>query len=99
MIISGTDLSKKLRLDLAEEVLKLKEKGITPSLAVILVGENPASISYVTGKEKAASAVGMDSFTNRLDASVTEDELLSIIDEYNNDESKNTFGYGNRVSS
>ena len=66
---------------------QIKTKGINPCLAVILVGENPASVSYVTGKQKALAEVGMLDKSIKLPESTTEEELLNLIDELNKDDS------------
>ena len=84
-IIDGFEIARQVREDVAKQTASLKEKGITPCLAVILVGENPASVSYVTGKEKALAEVGMADRSIRLPENTTEDELLKIIDELNHD--------------
>ncbi len=60
-IINGKEIAAKKRLEIAEEVKKLKETGITPGLAVILVGNNDASKTYVRNKEKACQELGMHS--------------------------------------
>ncbi len=86
-IIDGKAIAAQVRGEVAEKVSALKAKGITPCLAVILVGENPASVSYVTGKQKALAEVGMADRSMHLPESTTEDELLKIIDELNNDDS------------
>ena len=86
-IIDGKAIAAQVRGEVAEKVSQLKEKGITPCLAVILVGENPASVSYVTGKQKALAEVGMKDRSMHLPESTTEEELLKIIDELNKDES------------
>ncbi|MBR2837942.1 MAG: bifunctional methylenetetrahydrofolate dehydrogenase/methenyltetrahydrofolate cyclohydrolase FolD [Kiritimatiellae bacterium] len=86
--IDGKALAAKLRGDIAEGVAALKaERGVTPSLAVILVGDNPASVSYVTAKEKACAEAGMASREIRLPASAPESELLSHIAALNADPS------------
>ena len=59
VIIDGKQVAADVRAEVAEKVSQLKQKGIAPCLAVILVGENPASVSYVTGKQKALAEVGM----------------------------------------
>ena len=85
-IISGTELSKDLRLQMKNRVLEYRKKGLRlPHLVVILVGNNPASKSYVAGKEKACNEIGIKSSIIRLDESISEDELLNKIDEINND--------------
>ncbi|MBQ5794918.1 MAG: bifunctional methylenetetrahydrofolate dehydrogenase/methenyltetrahydrofolate cyclohydrolase FolD [Kiritimatiellae bacterium] len=85
-IIDGKLLAANLRAEIASRVAKLKEeKGIVPGLAVILVGDNPASVSYVTAKEKACIEAGMLSREIRLAADTTEEKLLSTIAELNDD--------------
>lgn len=86
-IIDGKQIALRVRQGVAEKVAALKEKGITPCLAVILVGENPASVSYVTGKRKALAEVGMKDRSEELSENTTEDELLALIDTLNKDES------------
>lgn len=86
MIISGKDLSARLKAEMAGQMPQLeKEYGRVPCLAVILVGENPASQSYVKGKIKACEVVGMKSLLITMDASVSEAELLAKIAELNAD--------------
>ncbi|MDY2825497.1 MAG: bifunctional methylenetetrahydrofolate dehydrogenase/methenyltetrahydrofolate cyclohydrolase FolD [Treponema sp.] len=84
-IIDGKAIAAQVRSEVAEKVSALKAKGITPCLAVILVGENPASVSYVTGKQKALAEVGMADRSLHLPESTTEEELLKIIDDLNKD--------------
>jgi methylenetetrahydrofolate dehydrogenase (NADP+)/methenyltetrahydrofolate cyclohydrolase len=84
-IIDCKAIAGKVREDARIKADKLKEKGITPCLAVVLVGENPASVSYVTGKEKALVEAGMEGKIIRLGESVPEAELLSLIDTLNAD--------------
>ena len=85
-IISGTELSKDLRNQMKEKVLEYTKKGLRlPHLVVILVGNNPASQSYVKGKENACKEIGINSTILRLDENISEDELLKRIDEINND--------------
>ena len=85
-IIDGKELAKSLRAEIAEKTARLKaEKGVTPGLAVILVGDNPASVSYVTAKEKACGEAGMLSREIRLPATVAEDELIAEIARLNDD--------------
>ncbi len=86
MIISGKELSLKLKEQLREEVATFPAKyGRVPHLVVILVGEDPGSVSYVTGKAQACDAVGIRNTTIRRPATVTEEEVLSLIEELNND--------------
>jgi methylenetetrahydrofolate dehydrogenase (NADP+)/methenyltetrahydrofolate cyclohydrolase len=84
-IIDGKALSLKIREGLKAKSAMLREKGITPCLAVILVGEDPASLSYVKSKEKALAEAGMESLDMRLGADTKEEALLSIIADLNKD--------------
>ncbi len=85
-IIDGRKLAADLRAEIARGVAELKSgNGIVPGLAVILVGDNPASVSYVTAKEKACAEAGMNSREIRLAADVSEAELLGHIAELNAD--------------
>ena len=78
--IDGKLLAANLRAEIAGGVSRLKaEKGVVPGLAVILVGDNPASVSYVTAKEKACREAGMLSREVRLGAETTEPELLDLV--------------------
>jgi len=84
--IDGKAFAAKLREDIALRVAKLKsDKGITPGLAVVLVGEDPASEVYVKSKGKQTVEAGMNSYEHKLDASVSQTELLKLIDTLNND--------------
>lgn len=84
--INGKEVSKKIREELQNEIDELKEKGITPGLSVIIVGDNPASKTYVKSKDKACKQLGMKSEVHSLDGDVSEEELLNLIDKLNNDE-------------
>ncbi|ATO38501.1 bifunctional methylenetetrahydrofolate dehydrogenase/methenyltetrahydrofolate cyclohydrolase FolD [Geobacillus thermodenitrificans] len=84
-IISGTELAKTIRAELADKVAKLKANGIEPGLAVILVGDDPASHSYVKGKQKACAEVGIRSLLYTFPATISEEELLAKIQELNAD--------------
>ncbi|MGG1164780.1 bifunctional methylenetetrahydrofolate dehydrogenase/methenyltetrahydrofolate cyclohydrolase FolD [Bacillus mycoides] len=86
VIIKGNELAEKKRAQLKEEVVKLKEQGIVPGLAVILVGEDPASRSYVKGKEKGCEQVGIYSELIELPETITEERLLAEIDRLNGDD-------------
>lgn len=86
-IIDGKSLAKKIRLELKDEVEKLKEKGINPKLAVIMVGDDPGSQVYVRNKSKACEKVGIDFEEYLYDDSLTEKELLEVIEKLNKDES------------
>ena len=84
--IDGKLLAANLRAEIADGVSRLKaEKGVVPGLAVILVGDNPASVSYVTAKEKACREAGMLSREVRLGAETTEPELLDLVKALNED--------------
>ncbi|HEY5653089.1 MAG TPA: bifunctional methylenetetrahydrofolate dehydrogenase/methenyltetrahydrofolate cyclohydrolase FolD [Pontiella sp.] len=84
-IIDGKQIAADIREELKIEVAALKEQGIVPGLGVILVGEDPASKSYVTAKEKACETIGIFSDDNRLPADTTQEELLALVDRMNND--------------
>lgn len=84
-IIDGKQVAADMREEFKEEVAKLRKKGIVPGLAVILVGEDPASISYVTSKERDCKDTGIYSDDNRLPANTTQKELIALIEEKNND--------------
>lgn len=87
MVISGKDLALALKTEMAEQVKTFPEKyGRLPHLVVVLVGEDPGSVSYVAGKSKAAEEVGIRNTTIRKPADITEEELLGIIDELNADD-------------
>ena len=85
VIISGKDVSALIRAELKERVLRLKEKGVTPGLGVVLVGEDPASVSYVTAKAKGSEEVGMFEQTINLPASTPEADILATVDRLNRD--------------
>ena len=87
-IIDGKLVAEEIRKELAVETAQLKEKhGITPGLVTILVGENPASISYVTAKSKTAKELGFHSIQDSIPAETTEEQLLKKIAQYNEDPS------------
>ena len=86
-IIDGFSIAQNVRAGVGEKVKELQAQGVIPCLAVVLVGENPASISYVTGKEKALAEAGMKSLDIRLPEQTTEEELLQRIDTLNKDSS------------
>ncbi|HEX7064591.1 MAG TPA: bifunctional methylenetetrahydrofolate dehydrogenase/methenyltetrahydrofolate cyclohydrolase FolD [Bacillales bacterium] len=85
-IISGKDLAASKREELKQECEKLAEKGVTPGLAVVLVGDNQASQTYVRGKQRDCEKVGIHSLLIELPDTVSEDELLAEIDRLNNEE-------------
>ncbi|MCK5560233.1 MAG: bifunctional 5,10-methylene-tetrahydrofolate dehydrogenase/5,10-methylene-tetrahydrofolate cyclohydrolase, partial [Thermoplasmata archaeon] len=84
-IISGKEISAQIQDELKIKVDDLKAKGVTPGLAVVLVGEDPASQVYVNMKGKACVKLGIHEDTNNLPADVSEEELLKLIDKLNND--------------
>ena len=89
-IISGTEVAKQIREELKVEIAELKEKhNIVPGLVTILVGEDPASQSYVAAKNKTAHAIGIHSEQITLDADTPEDELLELVRKYNSYDSCN----------
>ena len=85
-IISGTQIASKIREEVKEETARLKEeRGITPGLVTIIVGRDPASISYVTGKQKTAKELGFYSVQEDVSEDVSEAALLELIGKYNSD--------------
>ena len=85
-IISGTEISKTILEEIKQEVAEMKEKtGKVPGLVTILVGESPASISYVTLKVKTALSLGFHEIQDNQPDDIPEEELLALIDKYNND--------------
>ena len=83
-IIDGKNVSAQVKEHVAEETKALKAKGITPGLAVILVGDDPASRVYVNNKKKACELVGFKSVEYALPAATTQEELLALVEELNN---------------
>ena len=87
MIIKGKDLSVSIKEALKVRVNVLNDQyGRTPNLVVVLVGDDPGSVSYVTGKAKAATEVGIRNTTIRREATIAESELLDIVEQLNNDD-------------
>ncbi|GBD99437.1 bifunctional protein FolD protein [bacterium BMS3Abin07] len=85
-IISGKEIAAQIREELRKEVAGMKEKyGVVPGLVTILVGKNPASVSYVTGKQKTAHELGFNSIQDDQPEDISEEDLLSIVDKYNKD--------------
>ena len=84
-IIDGKQVAADMRAELKDEVARLKEKGIVPGLGVILVGEDPASKSYVTAKERACENIGIYSDDNRLSVEASQEELMALVEKMNND--------------
>ncbi len=87
-IIYGNEIAKDIRISLKEEIEQLKQQNKRiPKLVVVLVGDNPASLSYVKGKEKACNEIGMENILHRLSEDTTEEELLMEINKLNQDDS------------
>ncbi len=84
-IIDGKQVAADMRAELEEEVAKLKENGIVPGLGVVLVGEDPASQSYVRAKERACEKIGIYSDDNRLPAETSQEDLVALIKKMNAD--------------
>ena len=85
-IISGKEVAAAIREELKIRAQKLKEKGVVAGLGVILVGEDPASVSYVTAKAKAAEEIGIFEETVRLPGDASEEEILKNVDRLNRDQ-------------
>lgn len=84
-LIDGKKVAANIRENLKKEIAELKTKGINPGLAVVLVGENPASKKYVASKEKTCEEIGIASFAYKIPETTTQEELLKLIDQLNND--------------
>jgi methylenetetrahydrofolate dehydrogenase (NADP+)/methenyltetrahydrofolate cyclohydrolase len=84
-IIDGKKIAADIRSELKADVAKLKAKGVTPGLGVILVGADPASVSYVTAKQKACADIGIYTNDNRLSAETSEKDLLALVNKMNKD--------------
>ena len=89
-IIDGKKISSRIKKDICEEVQALKQKtGKIPGLAVVLVGDDPASAVYVRNKNKTCKNVGFQSFENILPADTSEEKLLNLVDKLNKDNNVN----------
>lgn len=88
-VLNGRDLAIRIKSELKSEVKTLKEKGIFPGLAVIIVGNDPASRIYVNSKKKACEEIGIQSFEYALNEDVSEKELIELIHKLNNDDKVN----------
>ena len=84
-IIDGKQVAADIRAELKDEVVRLKKRGIVPGLGVVLVGDDPASESYVTGKERACAEMGLFSDDNRLAAQTSQTNLMRLIAQMNKD--------------
>ena len=85
-IIDGKKIAAEVRMEIAAECAELKAKGVTPGLAVIIVGEDPASKVYVRNKKKGCEEVGFHSEVYELPEATTEEELLALVDKLNYDD-------------
>lgn len=88
-LIDGKAISKQIKDELREEVTLLKEKGVFPCLAVVQVGNDPASCVYVNNKKKACEYIGIDSLSYEVEETITEEALLDLIAELNQNEKVN----------
>ena len=88
-LISGKEVSLKVKNQVAEETAELKKQGITPGLAVIIVGNDPASRVYVNSKKKACAEVGFNSYEYALPEETNQEELLELVQKLNNDNNVN----------
>ena len=85
-LINGNEIAQQIREELKQETGQLKDKyNLVPGLVTILVGENPASVSYVTAKQKTSKELGFYSIQDNQPATISEEELLKLIDKYNKD--------------
>src|SRR3954470_16778431 len=84
-LIDGRTVAEKVYVDLRNEIAELKAKGVTPGLAVVLVGDDPASRAYVRSKDKMSRELGLHSVKLELSESTTQDELLARVNELNRD--------------
>ncbi len=85
-LISGKDIAQQIREELKQEVDELKSKhDLVPGLVTILVGENPASVSYVTAKQKTAHNLGFNSIQDTQPVDISEADLLALVEKYNQD--------------
>ncbi|MGM0419649.1 MAG: bifunctional methylenetetrahydrofolate dehydrogenase/methenyltetrahydrofolate cyclohydrolase FolD [Bacillota bacterium] len=85
-VIDGKQIAQNIRTELKTKVQSLKDEGREPGLAVVLVGDNPASETYVGMKEKAAQEIGIHSELHDVDASISQEELLDLVDQLNNND-------------
>lgn len=85
-IINGKEIAKEIRVEIENEILKLKNRNITPGLAVILVGEDPASRTYVRMKQKMCGDLGITTKDSRPNSDISQEELHALIEKYNSDE-------------
>jgi methylenetetrahydrofolate dehydrogenase (NADP+)/methenyltetrahydrofolate cyclohydrolase len=88
-IIDGKQVAADMRAEIKNKVAELKKQNVVPGLGVILVGEDPASQSYVKAKERACEEAGIFSDDNRLPADTSEDDLIALVEKMNNDDKIN----------
>ncbi|NSW13524.1 bifunctional methylenetetrahydrofolate dehydrogenase/methenyltetrahydrofolate cyclohydrolase [Enterococcus faecalis] len=84
-VINGRELADQMQAEIQKDVEKMTQQGIQPGLVVLLVGENPASQTYVRNKERAAAKIGILSKVEKLPETISEEDLLAEIDKYNQD--------------
>ncbi len=89
MLINGKEVSASVKARIKDEVALLKEKNIEVGLAVVIVGNNPASRVYVNAKKKACEETGMNSYEFALEENTTQDELVALVEKLNNDDKVN----------
>ena len=86
-ILDGKELAASMRAEMKEDVVRLKaDHDLVPGLAVVLVGDDPASVSYVKGKRKACEVIGLYSLEEKFDADLPQDELLAVVERLNSDD-------------
>jgi len=88
-ILSGKDLALKIKKEIENEVNQLREEGIVPGLAVVIIGDNPASRIYVNGKRKMCAEVGIKSYEYALNRDCSEEEVISLINKLNSNKDIN----------
>ena len=82
-VLSGEAVSREMRAEMAEEVARLREKEVRPGLGVVLVGDNPASISYIKGKRRACERIGIHTVEHNLSAGAREEEVVEVVSALN----------------
>ena len=91
-IIDGKALSAAIREDLKKQVVEMKSRGLVPGLAVILVGDDPASAVYVRNKALACEELGMYSVVHKLPAETTKEDLVALVHQCNQDKALTAYG-------
>src|SRR5438034_10943824 len=82
-LIDGRSIAERVYVDLRRQIAELKSKGVTPGLAVVLIGDNPASRTYVRSKDKMSRELGLHSVKLELPASTTQSELIERVEAFN----------------